>query len=252
MIKLFRKIRQRLIAESKFSKYLLYAIGEIILVVIGILIALSINNWNEARKDKRHLRTVYTQIQKDLKSDTLALSPVIEFYFDKSERLKDIIDRAIPKGYYDTITSVNYKECLHCRSDVTDFQTFKNLDKGYQLLKAMNTEQNFETDSVSLRIDTFYTDYTEFVARANTILADIAKENLISYQKYEWFVDWSAYIGRTYYGKEFLKYIFESEENRVKSAHYKIFTLWYLVNLREYKREATAMLLLLEEQINEP
>lgn len=46
MIKFFRKIRQRLITENKFSKYLLYAIGEIILVVIGILIALQINNWN--------------------------------------------------------------------------------------------------------------------------------------------------------------------------------------------------------------
>ena len=50
MIKFFRKIRQRLLTENKFSKYLFYAIGEIVLVVIGILIALSINNWNENRK----------------------------------------------------------------------------------------------------------------------------------------------------------------------------------------------------------
>jgi hypothetical protein len=52
MIKFFRKIRQRLLSENKFSKYLIYAIGEIILDVIGILIALSINNWNENRKIK--------------------------------------------------------------------------------------------------------------------------------------------------------------------------------------------------------
>ena len=50
MIKFFRKIRQNLLTENKFSKYLIYAIGEIILVVIGILIALQINNWNENRK----------------------------------------------------------------------------------------------------------------------------------------------------------------------------------------------------------
>jgi uncharacterized protein YqcC (DUF446 family) len=50
MIKFFRKIRQSLLAEGKFAQYLKYAIGEIVLVVIGILIALSINNWNEARK----------------------------------------------------------------------------------------------------------------------------------------------------------------------------------------------------------
>ena len=51
MIKFFRKIRQKLLTENKFSKYLLYAIGEIFLVVIGILIALQINNWNERQKN---------------------------------------------------------------------------------------------------------------------------------------------------------------------------------------------------------
>ena len=53
MIKYFRKIRQRLLTDNKFSKYLLYAIGEIILVVIGILIALQINNWNAEQKIKK-------------------------------------------------------------------------------------------------------------------------------------------------------------------------------------------------------
>ncbi len=52
MIKFFRKIRQKLLTENKFRKYLIYAIGEIVLVVIGILIALQINNWNEHRKLK--------------------------------------------------------------------------------------------------------------------------------------------------------------------------------------------------------
>jgi hypothetical protein len=49
MIKFFRKIRQRLLTENKFSKYLIYAIGEIILVMIGILLALQVNNWNQQR-----------------------------------------------------------------------------------------------------------------------------------------------------------------------------------------------------------
>ncbi|WP_425287337.1 DUF6090 family protein [Lutimonas vermicola] len=52
MIKFFRKIRQKTLTENKFSKYLLYAIGEIILVVIGILIALQINNYNELNKQR--------------------------------------------------------------------------------------------------------------------------------------------------------------------------------------------------------
>jgi len=51
MIKFFRRIRQRLLLENKIGKYLFYAVGEVVLVVIGILIALSINNWNENRKN---------------------------------------------------------------------------------------------------------------------------------------------------------------------------------------------------------
>ena len=53
MISMLRKLRQKLLSENKFSKYLLYAIGEIVLVVIGILIALQINNWSEQQKTKQ-------------------------------------------------------------------------------------------------------------------------------------------------------------------------------------------------------
>lgn len=70
MIKFFRKIRQKLLAESKFSKYMLYAIGEIILVVIGILIALSINNWNQGKiriaKEIEILKSFQSQLNIDL------------------------------------------------------------------------------------------------------------------------------------------------------------------------------------------
>ena len=52
MLRFFHQLRQRLIIESQFSRYLLYAIGEILLVVIGILIALQVNNWNDQRRDR--------------------------------------------------------------------------------------------------------------------------------------------------------------------------------------------------------
>ena len=70
MIKFFRKIRQKLLTENKFSKYLLYAIGEIALVVIGILIALQINSWNEnkrlLKKEIKILKAFELQFHKDL------------------------------------------------------------------------------------------------------------------------------------------------------------------------------------------
>ena len=65
MIKFFRPIRKALLMENKTSKYFKYAIGEIILVVIGILIALQINTWNESRKATNEENKILTALQSD-------------------------------------------------------------------------------------------------------------------------------------------------------------------------------------------
>jgi hypothetical protein len=80
MINFFRNIRQRLLRENKFSRYLLYAIGEILLVVVGILIALQINNWNEAQKDHAYEVKMLSEIVKSLKADHLNLQADIDDY----------------------------------------------------------------------------------------------------------------------------------------------------------------------------
>ncbi|MBN3520001.1 hypothetical protein JYB62_08290 [Algoriphagus lutimaris] len=79
MIKFFRKIRQRLLAKNKFSSYLVYAIGEIILVVIGILIALSINNWNQNRLDRNLEFQYYKRVLEDVKEEKLILEATINY-----------------------------------------------------------------------------------------------------------------------------------------------------------------------------
>lgn len=78
MIKFFRKIRHRLLTENKFSKYLLYAVGEIILVVIGILIALQINNANEARKIRNQEVKYLHNLQVDLNLNVVDLNNYLE------------------------------------------------------------------------------------------------------------------------------------------------------------------------------
>lgn len=76
MIKFFRKIRYNLLSEGKTGKYLKYAIGEIILVVIGILIALQINNWNENRKDRAKEQTILKEIHSDFSKNLNDFYPV--------------------------------------------------------------------------------------------------------------------------------------------------------------------------------
>lgn len=83
MIKFFRKIRQQLISENSFSKYLVYAFGEIVLVVIGILIALGLNNNNESNKAEAKVLLVFEELLEDLESDINSIKSAAVYYEQK-------------------------------------------------------------------------------------------------------------------------------------------------------------------------
>jgi len=89
MIKFFRKIRQKTLTENKFSKYLIYAIGEIVLVVIGILIALSINNWNGIQKKEKLKVSYKISLINDLSLDILKLNELIAKNYIELETLNN-------------------------------------------------------------------------------------------------------------------------------------------------------------------
>ncbi len=74
MISIFRKIRQKLLSQNRLSSYLAYAVGEIFPVVIGILIALQINNGNEAYKAKQSEQVVLHNLVQDLKAKSLSFN----------------------------------------------------------------------------------------------------------------------------------------------------------------------------------
>lgn len=78
MLRLFRHIRQGALNEHRLFKYSQYALGEILLVVIGILIALQINNWNEAQNEQQQIREYLLKLSADLQSDLRMIEPVDE------------------------------------------------------------------------------------------------------------------------------------------------------------------------------
>ena len=90
MIKFFRQIRQNLLSEGKTGKYLKYAVGEIILVVIGILIALYINNQNQERLKAQRFNATLVEIQNDIVSDIRVSNFFISRYI-KRDSIKNLI-----------------------------------------------------------------------------------------------------------------------------------------------------------------
>ena len=95
MTKLFRKIRQKLLSENKFKRYLVYAIGEILLIVVGILIALQVNTINGNRIKRSSELTIYKTIKGQIENYKLIIEDDIEFnkdYMNQFEYANEIIE----------------------------------------------------------------------------------------------------------------------------------------------------------------
>ena len=115
MIKFFRKIRQNLLSEGKTGKYLKYAIGEILLVVIGILIALQINNLNEERKLKNAEQVLLQQLKQEFESNLSQLNQKMkmrDIMISSAQKLLSMIDDDSKMvtdslGHYLSLTRMN-------------------------------------------------------------------------------------------------------------------------------------------------
>ncbi len=91
MLKFFRKIRHQLIKENHFSKYLLYAAGEILLVVIGILLALQVNNWNQQRIEKQKETLLLKEIHTEFQFNKEEMENTLAYYNKAKENAAKII-----------------------------------------------------------------------------------------------------------------------------------------------------------------
>ncbi len=111
MILFFRKIRKKLADENKFSKYARYAFGEIVLVVIGILIALQINNWNQFRIDRKSEKNIY----KDLREELLTNKAIVTSAMVRREAIYAPLAKYMAKVLVDSIVYEDFIE-LHDRS----------------------------------------------------------------------------------------------------------------------------------------
>lgn len=142
MITFFRKLRQHLITENKFSKYLLYAIGEIILVVIGILIALAVNNWNQKNKDHRLGLDYLSRIHSDLVQDTINFRANIA----NNEHVREEIKEGLAMLYngIETIEQVQNLSDIYDRALDQVFTPNTNTYKGMESSGALGLIQNLE------------------------------------------------------------------------------------------------------------
>ena len=151
MIKFFRNIRQGLLSESKFSKYVIYAIGEIILVVIGILIALSINNWNTERQNDLKGMVYLEGIRNDLIQDAEFLKELRPQYLDRYYNFRSL-DSLVRIGS-DSLFKIDYQNFR-----IFSYQTYTFYPRigSYESLVSENSTALISNDSLSKRLKNIY------------------------------------------------------------------------------------------------
>lgn len=203
MIKFFRHIRKSIIKENRTSKYLLYAIGEIIFVVIGILIALQINNWNQKRLKHEQLISVYERIVIDIDNNVRQLSRAVAYYDSIEYVYKRVINDSITPNLFD----VGLSRILTGNYANTNLST-----TGVNQLKELDVK-----DSLSLNVISIY-DFMErrlvsyYEKRINEETEQIIN---IFIDNYNWYPEWmSKTIMQDNSSKELQDYFLYSSEYR--------------------------------------
>jgi len=148
MIKFFRKIRQKMLTENKFSKYLIYAIGEILLVVIGILIALYINNWNQKQIEKKQMQSFLLSFKENLIADTLQYGHTIKFY----DTLVNNKNTLLKKTHSDTLSANDIYEMILPR-----ISNFKINSTTFDKITSAGITQISENENLSKKMYVYYT-----------------------------------------------------------------------------------------------
>ena len=151
MIKFFRHIRQSMINQNRTKKYLLYAIGEIILVVIGILIALQINNWNEDQKSRKDERYVLTEVLKNLEEDAILVKEIIA----QREKAKTAI---IELQKFVSSESKDTDSLKFYLVDILTFERYFPINNAYEILKSKGLQ--LSNNELTTEISRYY-DYEQ-------------------------------------------------------------------------------------------
>jgi len=157
MVKLFGKVRHALLTENKFSKYLLYAIGEIALVMVGILLALQVNNWNEQRKDRVTEQKLLNALQEDLLINIHRLNKDILLEQRTIRQANKIIKYLDERKPYDPSLNMIFAEAIYSPDitiSITSYESIKY--KGIDIIQNESLQRSI--------IDLFDVVYTNLIA----------------------------------------------------------------------------------------
>jgi hypothetical protein len=157
MLKFFRRFRQKFIDEGNFKRYLIYAIGEILLVMIGILLALQVNNWNENKKDRKVESKLLIELKENLNVNQDRLQDEILKEQSSIAAINLVVDHIDNQQPYHDSLNTHFRQAFQAYDIVLSSSAFEAIkSRGFEII-----------DSDSLRkavIDLFDVTYSNLIS----------------------------------------------------------------------------------------
>lgn len=230
---MFRKIKYTLLNDNRIKNYLKYALGEICLIVIGILIAVSINNWNENRTQMNRKKEVFTILVNDIQIDLAEVEQILEYYNNKKPTFEKVIN--------DTLSKNEILECEYCRHLITGRRLLTINTRGFQQLSGDRNTTHFKSDSLIFNVVNFYTTLNHDVNKLNELINDDIIENLAYWRDtYPWFA--SSTMGKLS-EEDYVRYFANNQEYKNKVAyHYMLIYDNYVPVLKTFKFKSEKIL----------
>jgi|SRR6056297_579701 len=228
MITIFRRVREKLIVSGSVAKYLLYAIGEILLVVLGILIALQINNWNEDAKTRGSINGALMEVVQDLESDVKVLSDeIVKRENDLQAQLRVIRFLESDTQRYDSL----YTDLGH----VLLKRNTPLLSNGYDLLNDIGISQ-LKDATLRERLVIYYEVIHEEV------------ENEIEDDEFEFEENWLPYVRNHFREWEFGEFAYPNDDDYVFNDSYFLTSL--KINLNNIRGTLESHRIALNQSVN--
>ncbi|MGI9531636.1 hypothetical protein [Lutimonas sp.] len=171
MTPFFRRIRKKLADDNQFIKYSRYAIGEIILVVLGILIALQVNDMNESKKQKNQLISKLKKVESELILNIQYLDRQINFALETDSLLRTIINEQVELK--------TYKESPLYPNLITTYQNVDVLDNTYKSFVSNQENIPESLDSLKMYLDAFYQFDVVGMMSSSGLVAEVCADYII-------------------------------------------------------------------------
>lgn len=223
--------RNKLLKTNQLNGYLKYALGEIILVVIGILIAMYIRSEYEVHQENKKIESSALQVIDDLRNDTTVIGILLKAYQPMESDYLLILSDSLSKSQYDS--------CNSCAYLVSSINPFAPNQEGYSIIRTFSPKFESRIDSLLHETKSFYSNAIPAIEIIVNMLKDDVGDNLRDWKMNQaWYHQWIK--GEQNAAMD--EYFYKSQDYKNKVAnHYLLLYKNYLTALEQYSKMATQL-----------